>query len=102
MSVDPDEEIARLGSRVRWLDRYRRVIAVPAAISIGAVLLYVLGEGFASRIHIFMFSIILAMIAWYLIELVFAAILAVWETRESLLSREPGLPRAELLRRRKR
>ena len=45
---------------------------------------------------------LLAAIVWWIIEAGFAWLLAMWETEHEQIARDRGLPRAELVRRRKK
>jgi hypothetical protein len=93
--------VAQLAARVRWLDRYRRFMAVSAA-TIAAPLLIarvagVLGADWP-QIHATVLSVMLGVIVWWVIEVGLAYVTALWETEHDRLLREHGLPRAVVLR----
>jgi hypothetical protein len=90
--VDRADELVR---RVRWLDRYRRTVAVVCALTIVAIMVFasdwLLGADspvFYSRI----LSIFVGVIAWWLIEVGLAWVTALWETEADRLLRDRGLP----------
>lgn len=101
MAPTPAERIDVLGRRVRWLDRYRRVLSVLFAIAMWIVisreLAAMFGGEWPNPISMIV-SILGAIGVWWLIEVVFAWTIALWETEHDRLTRERGLPRAELLR----
>lgn len=99
------ERIELLATRVRWLDRYRRAIAICLAVAIGfgttRELADVLGADWP-QVHAVAMAFFVGVIGWWLIEVGLAWMAAVWETEYDRLIRERGLPRAELLPRRRR
>jgi hypothetical protein len=97
--------VDQLAARVRWLDRYRRFMAISAAALIAPILLTqvagVLGADWP-QIHATVLSVMLGVIAWWVIEVGLAYLTALWETEHDQLLRERGLPRAIVLRSRLR
>jgi hypothetical protein len=97
------ERIELLASRVRWLDRYRRAIAIVLAVVLGVGTSHQLGERLGAdwpQFHSVLMALFVGVIGWWLIEVALAWLTAVWETEYDRLTRERGLPRAELLSRR--
>jgi hypothetical protein len=99
-----DERAQRLGRRVRWLDRYRRAIASVIAIGVLPLTMWRL-DGFLGAewpgFHVTLLAVIASVFAWWLVEVGLAWMTAVWETEHDQLTRDPALPRAEVLDRRK-
>jgi hypothetical protein len=102
--VDHDR-IQQLARRVRWLDRYRRGIAVVTAMIAVVILMEQLADVLGAdwpRFHSTVLAVMLAVIGWWMIEVGLAWITAMWETECDRLIRDRGLPRAELLPERRR
>ncbi len=94
------ERIELLAGRVRWLDRYRRAIAIGLSVAIGFGTTRELGEVLGAdwpQFHAVLMAFFVGVIGWWLIEVALAWVTAVWETECDRLIRERGLPRAELL-----
>jgi cell shape-determining protein MreD len=93
--------VDQLASRVRWLDRYRRLLAIIAATLIAPILIAhvagVLG-GDWPQIHATVLSVMLGVIVWWVIEVGLVYVTALWETEHDQLLRDRGLPRAVLRR----
>jgi len=98
---DHSERVDQLHARVRWLDRYRRIVAIAAAAIIAPVLIgrvaEMLGAGWP-QIHATMLSILLGVIVWWVIEIGLIYLTALWETEHDGLVRDRSLPRAVLRR----
>ncbi len=94
--------IDRLTRRVRWLDRYRRRVAIAAAVIVAPILIaeldVVLGADWP-LVHGVAMSVMLGIVVWWIVEVGLAAMVAVWETEADNLARANGLPRAEIHRR---
>ena len=97
--VDRADELVR---RVRWLDRYRRTVAVTCALGLVAVMVFasdwLLGDDapvFYSRI----LAIFAGVIAWWLVEVALAWVTALWETEADRLLRDRGLPPMRVVKR---
>jgi hypothetical protein len=92
-----------LARRVRWLDRYRRPIAVVLAVGLFVVIVHetiaLLGAEWPRMLSA-MFGVVCAFAAWWLIEAAFAWVTACWEAEHDRHARAHALPRAELVRRR--
>ena len=92
-----------LGRRVRWLDRYRRAIAVTCALAFGPYCLvelsHVLGSEWPEA-HLWLLTICASTITWWVVEVALAWQTAVWETEFDRLRGSRGLPPARLLVRR--
>lgn len=97
--------VDQLAARVRWLDRYRRRVAISGAALIAPLLIAqvagVLGADWP-QIHATVLSLMLGVIAWWVIEVALVYITALWETEHDRLIRDRGLPRAVLRRSRLR
>jgi membrane protein YdbS with pleckstrin-like domain len=105
MAAAPADRIETLAKRVRWLDRYRRLLSIPLAvvawIAISRELAALFGTDWPSVVP-GACAALFAAAAWWIIEIGFAWTIALWETEHDKLSRDRGLPRAELLPRRRR
>lgn len=100
----PANRLDVLARRVRWLDRYRRSLSVVLAVVCWVVASRKLTAYFAVQWPDVLAGIVTALfavVAWWVIEMVFAWVLALWETEHDRISRDRGLPRASLLRRRR-
>jgi hypothetical protein len=106
MTVGTEEasRLAQLALRVRWLDRYRRALAIVAAFVLvpvlGARVFAWLGDGWPGT-HVLLFTSLFTVVAWWTIEVALAWLTAVWETEHDRMLRDRGLPRAELRVRRR-
>jgi hypothetical protein len=95
-----DARTVSLGQRVRWLDRYRRTVAIVAAVVLAPFVLMELSELLGDEwpgFHAAMLAMLFSCMSWWLIEVVLAWMTAVWETEYDRLLRERGLPRARVL-----
>lgn len=105
MSPAPAERIDVLAARTRWLERNRRVIAIPAAlilwVAIASQLSMLFGGDGVNWLSLVV-SVMPAVVCWWLIEIVFAWMMAAWEVEHDKLARDLGLPVARLLRPRKK
>jgi hypothetical protein len=98
-----DARAVTLGRRVRWLDRYRRTVAVALAIVSAPLVLFEISELLGNDwpgAHAAMLAALVSFMSWWLIEVALAWMTAVWETEYDRLLRERGLPRARVLQRR--
>ena len=101
MVVSP-ERIGKLTSRVRWLDRYRHVFAVIAALILTRFVCLQLADVLEAdwdELQVLVYSGIVGVGLWWAAEVVFAYLTALWETELCRLTREPYVPRAILRRR---
>ena len=93
-----------LARRVRWLDRYRRLIAIACAVLVAPFLMTdmsaLLDAGWP-RFHATALSIVVGFVVWCAVEVCLAWITAIWETEHYRLQGTRGLPRAELLQRKR-
>jgi hypothetical protein len=99
------DRIQLLGKRVRWLDRYRRVLSIASVAILLPVLMRALSEALGAdwpEVHTTLLAVMLSAIAWWMIEIGLAWLAAIWETECDHLIRDRGLPRAELLRPRRK
>lgn len=104
MATSPPDRVEQLAHRVRWLDRYRRAIAILVALAGFGLVAHQLSEQLGESwlgIASMMLSTLCAALTWWLAEVALAWLTAVWETEYDRLTRDCGLPRAELVRRRK-
>lgn len=99
MTAGP-ERIDQLAARVRWLDRYRRAVAIVIAIVLAAFLNHELTDQWPQIFRGAMY-VSTGAILWWLVETVLAAATALYETEAEQLARDRGLPRATLRSRRK-
>jgi polyferredoxin len=90
----------RLAHRVRWLDRYRRVIAIVAAAVLAPILVTELGDQIGAdwpqNYAALLLSLLLGVILWWTIEVGLVYVTALWETERYRLTSDRGLPRAIL------
>jgi hypothetical protein len=88
----------KLADRVRWLDRYRRGLAVAAAAVVSPLLITdlreQLGAGWPHMHATLVLSVMLGVIMWWTIEVGLVYVTALWETEHYRLMRDRGLPRA--------
>src|SRR5262245_35948237 len=75
------QRVDQLAARVRWLDRYRRILAICAATMIAPILIArvaaVLGADWP-QIHATVLSIMLGVIVWWIIEVGLVYVTALW------------------------
>ncbi|MBA3818171.1 MAG: hypothetical protein H0X17_04720 [Deltaproteobacteria bacterium] len=93
-----ERRIEQLAARVAWLDRYRRLLSIGLALAIAPVLIYWLTDWLPAEwpgAHLVAIGVMLGVVLWYVIEVGFAWLTAVWETECAQLDRTP-LPRAQL------
>jgi hypothetical protein len=87
-----------LARRVRWLDRWRRCIAIGVAAVFAVFLTLALDELLEAdrpEVHIVLFALVISAPVWWLVEAALAWLTAVWEVRAA---RTDPLPRAEIHR----
>jgi len=104
MHSDPGGYIQTLNRRVRWLDRYRRMLALAAAAVIAPILISRLADALGAdwpQLHATVLSAMLGLLVWCTIEVGLVWVTAIWETQCERLARSTRLPRAELLQRRR-
>ena len=97
------ERVDKLAARVRWLDRYRRIVALISATIISPLLLAQFGEVLGTdwpEMHATLLSVMVGVIVWWIIEVGLIYLAALWETEHDRLLRDRGLPRATLRTRR--
>jgi hypothetical protein len=105
MSPVPVERIDVLAARTRWLERYRRSIAVPLGFVLWFVIagqLSLLFGGDGINMLSLVVSVMPAVVCWWLVETMFAWMMATWEFEHDKLARDLGLPQARLLRPRRK
>ena len=92
---DGPERLDQLAARVRWLDRYRRLVAIGVALILAPLLLAELVDAYPQwfRGAVYVSG---GAIVWWLAETVLAAATALFETEAEQLARDRGLPRATL------
>jgi polyferredoxin len=93
----PRQRVDRLAARVRWLDRYRRRLALVAAAIVAPFLIAQVGEVLGAEwpeMHATLLSLMLGVIVWWVIEVGLIYVTALWETEHDRLVRDHGLPRA--------
>jgi len=88
--------------RVRWLDRYRRAIALAGAAALAITMIFasswLLGSDWPV-LHARLLAIFAAALCWWLIEVALAWVTAVWETEADRLLRDRGLPPMRVVKR---
>lgn len=90
-----------LGRRVRWLDRYRRAIAIAVALGLGPFCLVELSRLLGSQwpeAHVWLMTIMACTVTWWVVEVALAWQTALWETEYDRLRAERGLPPARVVR----
>jgi hypothetical protein len=97
----PRSRVESLAARVRWLDRYRRLIAITVA---GVTSPYLIGQlghelgGEWPKFDATLLSLMLGVIVWVIGEVALAYLAAMWETEQFRLALDRGLPRATIRR----
>jgi hypothetical protein len=89
--------VQTLASRVMWLDRHRRTVAILAAGLITPLLMRPMSDTLGAdwpRIHATALSAMLGIGVWCVVEILLVWITAMWETECARLIRDRGLPRA--------
>jgi polyferredoxin len=97
----PHQRVDTLAARVRWLDRYRRWLALAAATVIAPLLLAQVGDVLGAdwpEMHATLLSLMVGVIVWWVIEVGLIYVTALWETEHDRLVRGRGLPRAIVVR----
>ena len=92
----PDRRLSRLARRVRWLDRYRRLLAITVAGCVVVFLFEALPNVLGSDWPVFharAMAIIAGVMVAFLVEVALASLLAWWELQIDHLQRST-LPRA--------
>ena len=100
----PRPRVDALAARVRWLDRYRRAVALCTAAVIAPLVLAQVGEVLGAEwpdMHATLLSVMLGVIVWWIVEVGLVYVTALWETEHDRLVRDRGLPRAILHRARR-
>jgi hypothetical protein len=100
MTAD-DDRIEILARRARWLERYRRLIAIASALALSPFIMFRLTSFLGSDwpgVHAVALTGLGAVIAWWVIEVGLAWVTAIWETEHYRLLGQRMLPRAQLLR----
>jgi hypothetical protein len=95
----PDARIESLAARVRWLDRYRRLLALAAAAVAAPFMMAQLAEGLGAEwpeMHATVLSLMLGVIVWWIFEIGLVYVTALWETEHDRRVRDHSLPRAVL------
>lgn len=104
MDLPPDHRVAQLARRVRWLDRRRRLLSILAAFAFFIVVSRELSAIFDApwpNLLLGGATLMFAVAAWWIVEVGFAWLMAVWETEHAQLLRDRGLPPARLVLRRR-
>jgi hypothetical protein len=93
--------VEQLARRVRWLDRYRRALAVVVAFVFFIVVSRELSAIFEAPWPNPLLggaTMLFAIGAWWIAEVGFAWLTAVWETEHDFILRDRGLPPARIVR----
>jgi hypothetical protein len=104
MEDDRPERLEQLALRVRWLDRHRRALSIVLAVLLSVLLSYEMAAAFDAPWPSFLVCLVASMfgtLIWWCIEAGLAWLTALWETEHAHLVRDRGLPRAEILQRRR-
>ena len=91
--VEGPERIQQLGSRVRWLDRHRRHVAIATGLIAALIMLSQLSIDWP-RVHAAALFVTSVFVVGAITEVVLAWMAALWETECDQLTRDRGLPRA--------
>jgi hypothetical protein len=100
-----DSRLDVLARRVRWLDRHRRALSLALAVVVWILLSREIAALFSIDWPSVFMGVVTALfgaIAWWIIEMVFGWLMAMWETEHDRITHDRGLPRAALVRRRKK
>ncbi len=100
MDITRSERMEQLARRVRWLDRYRRLLSILMAVAFGVVLSHELADAFDAPWPSFLIGLVSVMfscLAWWCTEAGLAWLTALWETEHAQIARDRGLPRAEIV-----
>jgi len=92
-----------LARRVGWLDRHRRRLAIAMTAILTPLVMWRLAAWLGSdwpRLHLYMIAVIVVFGVWMMIEVGLVWLTASWETEHDALTRDAGLPRAVLRRKR--
>lgn len=98
------ERIGKLAARVRWLDRYRHLLAAIVALIATRFVVVELAQVLEAEwddLQVLIYGGLVGVCLWWGAEVVFAYLTAMWETEYCRLSHEKFVPRA-IARRRKR
>ena len=90
-----DDRAEVLARRVRWLDRYRRRVAIAAAAALSLTMAFATSWLLGSDWPVFharLLAIMAGVIAWWIVEVALAWVTALWETEADRLLRDRGLP----------
>jgi len=93
----PRQRVERLAARVRWLDRYRRPLALAVAAVVAPYLMARIAKVLGAEwpeMHATLLSAMLGVIVWWILEVSLIYLTALWETEHAHLIRDRGLPRA--------
>jgi hypothetical protein len=93
----PRRRVDLLAARVRWLDRYRRVVSLGSAAVVAPIMMSRVADSLGAEwppLHATLLAVMFGVIAWWLIEVCLVYVTALWETEHERLLRERGLPRA--------
>ena len=104
MDIARQDRVDQLARRVRWLDRYRRTVSIALALVLSVLMSRELAEAFDAPWPSFLVcfvSVMFSTLIWWCVEAGFAWLTALWETEHAQLVRDRGLPRAEVLLRRR-
>jgi len=96
-----DDRADVLVRRVRWLDRYRRWVAIAGASALALTMMFatswILGRDWPV-FHARLLAIMVGVITWWLIEVGLAWVTALWETEADRMLRDRGLPPMRVIR----
>ena len=87
------ERVAQLADRVRWLDRYRRMVGIAVAVAGAPFISLGLSDDWP-RVHMYALVITMGFAIWLVTEVALAYLTAAWETECDQLTRDRGLPKA--------
>jgi hypothetical protein len=97
----PDARVDSLAARVRWLDRYRRALAIAVATLMSPLLMAQLADELGTdwpEMHATVLSVMLGVVLWWICEIGLVYVTALWETEHDRLLREYAVPRAVVLK----
>jgi len=94
--TDGEERLSRLDARIRWLERYRRTVAIAVGVAVAPIIWFSLSPGWP-RAHGLALVTALGIATWWVAEVVLGIVLSAWETEANIVARDKGLPRATVI-----
>jgi hypothetical protein len=92
------ERSDKLARRIRTVERVRRPLAILIGLAVGLSVFWEFDSETALQDYGMMLSIVLGIATWWIGEIIFAGVLAVFETDHHRTVRSEVLPRAVAIR----